>query len=304
MRIVSLLPSATEIAFALGLGDHVVAVSHECDYPPEARQRPAVTRSPLHDHRLPTAEIARRAQQQLAEAGTLYQLDLERLRALAPDLILTQELCAVCAASRAEVERAVRVLGTAPRVLSLEPNTLDDVLETIRVVGEATGQQARAEALVRELRARIERVRAATTDVPVRPRVVCLEWTDPPWVAGHWVPEMVTLAGGHDVLGVAGKPSVPIDPAAIPAAAPEVVVLMPCGFDLARTLAERDVVRRLPGWETLPAVQAGRVYAVDGSSYFNRPGPRLVDGLELLAHLLHPERVPPPPLVNAAAPLT
>jgi iron complex transport system substrate-binding protein len=303
VRIVSLLPSATEIAFALGLGEQVVAVSHECDFPPEARQRPAVTRSPLHGHHLSSAEIDRRTAEELRQGGTLYHLDVDRLAALAPDLILTQELCEVCAVAQPEVERAVRELGTAPRVLSLEPNTLGDALGTIEVVGATTGREAAAAALTAALQSRIERVRDAAATAPDRPRVFCMEWTDPPWVAGHWVPEMVALAGGEDVLGRPGAPSVRIDWERVVAAAPEVVVLMPCGYDLARTIADRPIVEALPGWATLPAVRSGRVFAVDGSSYFNRPGPRLVDGLELLAHLLHPERFAAPPLPAAVAPL-
>jgi iron complex transport system substrate-binding protein len=301
VRIVSLLPSATEIAFALGLGDQVVAVSHECDYPPEARQRPAVTRSPLHGHHLSSREIDRRTTEQLHEGGTLYFLDAEHLAALAPDLILTQELCHVCAVAQPEVERAVRVLGSAPRVLSLEPNTLADVLGTIEAVGAATGREAAAAALVGQLRARVAAVRAATATVATRPRVFCMEWTDPPWVAGHWIPEMVEIAGGTDVLGPPASPSVRVEWERVREAAPEVLVAMPCGYDLARTLAERPVLAALPGWDSLPAVQAGRAYAVDGSAYFNRPGPRLVDGLELLAHILHPERGASPDLPAALA---
>ncbi len=278
-------------------------MSHECDYPPAARQRPAITRSPLHGHDLTSAEIDRRTPRELREGGTLYYLDTDRLRDLAPDLILTQELCDVCAVAPQEVERAVRTLGTVPRVLSLEPNTLADVLQTIRIVGTATGREAEAEALVARLAERIARVRQAADGVADRPRVFCLEWTDPPWVAGHWVPEMVALAGGEDVLGTAGAPSRPFEWERVVAARPEVVVLMPCGYDLARTLADRPVVEALPGWAALPAVEAGRVYAVDGSSYFNRPGPRLVDGLELLGHLLHPDRFAAPALPAAAAPL-
>jgi iron complex transport system substrate-binding protein len=303
VRIVSLLPSATEIVFALGLGDELVAVSHECDYPPAARQRPAVTRSPLHGHDLTSAEIDRRTTEELRDGGTLYHLDSGLLRTLAPDLILTQELCDVCAVAQPEVERAVRELGTAPRVLSLEPNTLGDVLQTIQVVGAATGREAQAEGLMAALQGRVGGVRAATAELAPRPRVFCMEWTDPPWVAGHWVPEMVTLAGGDDVLGTPGTPSVRVEWERVVAAAPDVIVLMPCGYDLARTIAERAVLEALPGWATLPAVRARRVYAVDGSSYFNRPGPRLIDGLELLAHLLHPRHFEAPLLANAAAPL-
>jgi iron complex transport system substrate-binding protein len=304
VRIVSLLPSATEIVFALGLGDQVVAVSHECDYPPQARQRPAVTRSPLHGHDLSSGEIDRRTSQELRDGGTLYYLDNELLTRLEPDLILTQELCDVCAVAQPEVERAVRELGRAPRVLSLEPNTLGDVLHTIEVVGAATGREAAAAELVAALQVRIDRVREVTVDMAARSRVFCMEWTDPPWVAGHWVPEMVALAGGDDVLGQPGAASARVEWERVIASAPEVVVLMPCGYDLARTLRERPFLEALPDWETLPAVQAGQVYAVDGSAYFNRPGPRLVDGLELLAHLVHPERFGAPSLPAAAAPLT
>jgi iron complex transport system substrate-binding protein len=303
VRIVSLLPSATEIAFALGLGDQVVAVSHECDYPPAARQLPAVTRSPLHGHDLSSAEIDRRTTAEMRDGGTLYYIDSDLLRTLAPDLVLTQELCDVCAVAQPEVERAVRELGTEPRVLSLEPNTLADVLHTIEVVGAATDCQATASHMVAELQGRIDRVQGLTAGAARRPRVFCMEWTDPLWVAGHWVPEMVALAGGDDVLGAPGAPSVRVSWDAVLAAAPDVVVLMPCGYDLARTLRERPVVESQPGWTSLPAVRGGRIYAVDGSSYFNRPGPRLVDGLELLAHLLHPGRVPAPALPAAAAPL-
>jgi iron complex transport system substrate-binding protein len=255
----------------------------------------------LHGHDLSSAEIDRRTREELAASGTLYYLDSDRLRALAPDLVLTQELCDVCAVSQPEVERAVRELGTAPRVLSLEPNALSDVLRTIEVVGEATGRDGEAATLVAMLQARIDAVRAAAAGLGERPRVFCMEWTDPVWVAGHWVPEMVPLAGGQDVLGQAAAPSVRVDWAQVQAAAPEIIVLMPCGYDLARTLEDRGTVEALPGWTDLPAVQAGRVYAVDGSSYFNRPGPRLVDGLELLAHLVHPERFAAPALPAAFA---
>jgi iron complex transport system substrate-binding protein len=261
-----------------------------------------VTRSPIHGHALSSREIDRLTAEQLHTGGTLYYLDDQRLRALAPDLILTQELCEVCAVAEPEVRRAVRVLDAAPRVLSLEPNTLADVLATIGVVAEATDRVAAGTALVAALETRIARVREAAASLPGRPTVFGLEWTDPPWVGGHWVPEMVELAGGRPLLKAPGAPSVRVDWEAVRAADPEVVVLMPCGFDLARTLNEAPVVRAQPGWDALRAVRDGRVFAVDGSSYFNRPGPRLVDGLELLAHLLHPERFPAPRLPAAFAP--
>ncbi len=288
MRIVSLLPSATEIVFALGLGDSVVAVSHECDYPPAARDLPAITRSPLHGHDLSSAEIDRLTRQHLREDGTLYQLDTERLGALRPDLILTQELCDVCAVAQPHVEQAVRALGQAPRVLSLEPNTLADVLDTIRVVGAATGREARAAQLVGDLQFRIDRVRTVAAGIADRPTVFCMEWTDPPWVAGHWLPEMVALAGGLDPLGPAGQPSVRLPWQRVREAAPAVVVLMPCGFDLARTLAERATLEALPGWRKLPAVGDGRVYAV-ADDIFVVPGPRVVDAARAFLRFLHPE---------------
>lgn len=287
MRIVSLLPSATEVVFALGLGDDLVGVSHECDYPPEAATRPAVTRS-LLPKGLGQAEVDREVKRLLAEYGTIYELDRELLERLKPDLILTQRLCYVCAVGYEQVCAAVEALGTGANVISLEPEGLDDIFETILTVGRAAGREEAAHRVVGGLRARIEQVRARVAGLP-RPRVLALEWLDPPLAAGHWVPEMVELAGGEDVAGRPRRPAVRLDWAQVAEADPDVVILMPCGYDLAGTL---DVARTLvtaPWWAGLRAVREGRVYAVDGSAYFNRPGPRVVAGVEILAEIFHPE---------------
>lgn len=293
MRIVSLLPSTTEIAFALGLGDSLVAVTHECDYPPEVRRLPVITSSALDHSAASSEEIDAAVRGQLRDSLSIYHLDAALLAELRPDLILTQALCEVCAVSFGLVERAVAEAGGQPAILSLEPTTLDGVLGTILAVGNATGRRERALALVAELRARVERVRAAAAALPARPRVACLEWFDPPFGPGHWLPELVAIAGGRPGLGRPGEPSRRIQWGEVIAFAPEVIVLTPCGFDLARAVSEAAaILPHRPGWSALPAVRAGRVYAVDGSSYFSRPGPRIVDSLELLAGLLHPDHFP------------
>jgi iron complex transport system substrate-binding protein len=292
MRICSLLPSATEIAFALGLGDDVVAVTHECDYPPEARRRRVVVKSAV-DGAESSAEIDRAVRQRVQAGRGIYALDLDGFQAVEPDFIITQDLCEVCALDLNEVARAAETLPHKPKIVSLAPATLDDVLDDIARVGAAAGKDSAAAALVAELRARIERVRASASRSDRRPRVACVEWTDPIYPAGHWVPEMVELAGGADGLGRKGAPAKAVAWETLLAYAPEVVVLMPCGFGLARAAAEAPRLKRLDGWGDLPAVKAGRVFAVDGSAYFNRPGPRLVDGVEILAAILHPEIFPP-----------
>lgn len=293
MRIVSLLPSTTEIAFALGLGEAVVAVTHECDYPPEARGRPVITGSALDHAEASSEEIDAAVRSQLRDDLSIYHLDHDMLRELAPDLILTQALCEVCAVSFGDVERAVAASGGAPQVLSLEPTSLDGILGSILAVGNATGARARAEELVAELRARVEAVGARAASAPYRPRVACLEWFDPLYGPGHWLPELVELAGGRPGLGTAGEVSRRVSWGDVIAFAPEVIVLTPCGFDLSRAVAEAEaILPRRTGWSALPAVRNGRVYAVDGNAYFSRPGPRIVDSLELLARLIHPELFP------------
>jgi iron complex transport system substrate-binding protein len=290
MRIVSLLPSTTEIAFALGLGDQVVAVTHECDYPPAARALPVITGSALDHGGAGSAEIDASVRAQLGDGLSIYTLDQELLDRLRPDLILTQALCEVCAVSFGAVEQAVAALGGGPQILSLEPTTLDGIFGTVLAVGNATGRREAAQALVADLRTRTEAVRARAAQVALRPRVACLEWFDPPFGPGHWLPELVEIAGGRAGLGVAGEPSRRISWGDMIAFAPEVIVLTPCGFDLDRTVSEaREILPHRMGWSALPAVRSGRVYAVDGNSYFSRPGPRIVDSLELLARLIHPD---------------
>ncbi len=291
MRIVSLLPSATEIVCALGLGDRLVGVSHDCDWPPDVRTLPALSQAVVTADR-PSAEIDATIRRAVHTGTSVYHLDAAQLAALAPDLILTQELCRVCAPSFTEVRRAARVLAGTPSVVSLEPRGLDDILETILDVGRHTGAHTAAAALVGALRARIARVRRLPPPAP-QPRVLCLEWIEPLFVAGHWVPEMVEAAGGIDVLGRPRQESFVVDWAQALDAAPDVVVLMPCGFDIARTRKELHLLTDRPGWETLPAVRAGRVYLTDASAYFNRPGPRIARGVEILADLL---RAPGGPL--------
>jgi iron complex transport system substrate-binding protein len=291
-RICSLLPSATEIVFALGLGDRLVGVTHECDHPPEAARLPAVTASTLGHGARDGREIHRHIAGALHAGSSIYTLDQAQLARLDPDLILTQELCDVCAVSYRQVERAVHWLEGRRTVLSLEPTTLAGILESVRQVGETAGVADRALALADDLRARLDALAAATAATTARPRVLALEWLDPPMVAGHWVPEMVRSAGGLDVLGAEGRPSARVEWAAIAAAAPDVVVLMPCGFDLGRTIEEHGRTAWPAEWSGLPAVRAGQVYAVDGSAYFNRPGPRIVTGVRILAEILHPGTVP------------
>ncbi len=294
MRICSLLPSATEIVYALGLGDQLVAVTHECDEPPAAREKPRITRSAIDPATLTSAQIDALVTQHLHDHRGIYQIDRALLERLDPDLILTQELCDVCAVSYQEVQRAVRALYGERQILSLEPVSLDGILDAILAVGRATGTEARAVELVNGLRERIERVRARTATVGRRPRVVCLEWLDPPFVGGHWVPEMVAAAGGIDALGRAGEPSRRLSWDEVLAAAPEVAVLMPCGFGAERTVQEYKGAAIPAGWWQTPAVRAGQVWAVDANAFFSRPGPRVVDGLELLAAILHPDRFPGP----------
>ncbi len=288
MRICTLLPSATEIAFALGLGDSVVAVSHECDYPPEARQKPVVVRGRIDSANSTSREIDDLVQQQLSVGESLYSLDLELLRRLNPDLIVTQGLCDVCAVGHDDVMAAAAALRPPARVVSLSPGSLDEVLRDITRVGNATGTSERADALVGTLRERVGRVAARVPQDGPKPRVACLEWLDPLYSAGHWVPEMVELAGGTDALATKHEPSARISMETLMETAPDVMVLMPCGFDERRTLREWEPLSDLPEWRAIPAVANGQVFAVDGSKFFNRPGPRLVDGLEILARLIHP----------------
>jgi iron complex transport system substrate-binding protein len=290
MRIVSLLPSTTEIVFALGLGDRLAAVTHECDYPDQARGLPVITSSALDHEDSSSVEIDAQVRSQLRDGLSIYHLDHQLLASLQPDLILTQALCEVCAVSFGHVEAAVRDLPAEPPVLSLEPTRLDEIFGTILAIGNATNTRERALALVAELRGRVERVRERAAQASYRPRVALFEWCDPLYGPGHWMPELVEIVGGRQVFGEAGKPSRRVAWDSVIAFAPEVIVLAPCGFGLERAVLEAEaLLPERPGWEALPAVRNGRVYAVDGNALFSRPGPRIVDSLELLASFVHPE---------------
>jgi len=288
MRIVSLLPSATEIVAILGLQDELVGVTHECDYPPGVERLPKVTRT-LIPGDAPSAEIDRLVRERLRSARALYTLDVPVLEELRPDLIVTQALCDVCAVAEEEVRAAACGLPGNPRVLNLEPMSLFQVLDSIREVGTAAGIDRRAESVLDDLTARIQAVSARTARLVRRPRVAFLEWLDPPFSSGHWTPELVRLAGGIDVVGREGEPSRTLGWAEIVDRQPEVVFIACCGFSVERTLVDLPLLRSVEGWEDLPAVRSGRVYVTSGSHYFSRPGPRLVDSLEILANALHPE---------------
>jgi iron complex transport system substrate-binding protein len=287
MRIASLVPSATEMLFALGLGESVVGVTHECDYPAATSALPHLTATVLPDG-LSAGEIDAAVKGVVGEGKALYSLDEERLTELAPDLIVTQAICDVCAVSFEDVvEVAVRLPGP-PRVLQQDPSSLGEVLEDVTRLGAAAGIEARAGELRGRLEARLDAVRAAVAGAPA-PRVVALEWLDPPFVGGHWIPEMVALAGGVDVAGRAGAKSPEVGWEALAALAPDLVVVMPCGMYAEESRAQAEEHR-----ERIEALGAGRLFAVDAASTYSRPGPRLVDGTELLAHLLHPDRMQPP----------
>ena len=292
MRIASLVPSATELLHALGLGDSVVAVTHECDFPERVARLPRLTRSVIPDG-LSAHEIDAAVRERTGRGEPLYELDEGVLEALAPDLVVTQALCAVCAVSFDDVRAAAARLPSCPAVVSLDPISLDDVLGDCERLGAEAGVGERGAALARQGRARIEAVRAAVAGARV-PRVIALEWLDPPFVGGHWVPEMIALAGGFDALGAPGARSATVSWRELERARPDVVIAMPCGYDAARAAAEARAYR-----ERVERLGARRVLAVDAAAYFSRPGPRLVDGVELLAHLLHPDRVPAPASARA-----
>jgi iron complex transport system substrate-binding protein len=287
MRIASLVPSATELLFALDLGDSVVAVTHECDYPPGVEQLPHLTRSVIPEG-LPPAEVDAAVRERTGRGEALYELDEETLGELDVDLIVTQAVCEVCAVSFEDVRAIAERLPTNPPVISLDPGTLGEVLADVPRLAEAAGAEAAGERLAEEAAARIEAVERAVEGVP-RPRVAALEWLDPLYIGGHWVPQMIELAGGEDVLGLPGERSRTADWAEVEAAAPEVVLAMPCGY-----YAEQAAAETVRHGERLAALGA-RVVAVDAAAYFSRPGPRLVDGIELLGHLLHPDLVAAPP---------
>lgn len=284
MRIVSLVPSATEMLFALGAGDEVVAVTHECDWPQEARELPRVTRDVLPPG-LDAAEIDRAIKALTGEGRAIYELDEARLHALQPDLIVTQALCAVCAVSYEDVQAVAERLDPKPDVVSLDPRTLGEVLGDVRTLAQKTGTRDAGVDLVQDAAGRIDRVKLAVRGAQ-RPRVAALEWLDPVYVAGHWTPQLIDLAGGEDLLGQPGEHSEQRSWQEVAATQPEVVVVMPCGYDAERALEEAYKYA-----DELAELGAGRVVAVDAAGLFSRPGPRLVEGLETLAHILHPDRV-------------
>ncbi len=293
MRICSLLPSATDIVFALGLGDHLVAITHECEVPAGASPVPVITKSTVAKARRNSRDIHNHVTAALHSGSSLYALDQDVLEHLDPELILTQELCEVCAISYKEVSAAVHRLEVRlpaqRRVLSLEPHRLGDILTIIEQVGQAAGVPERAQRLVHELQCQLDQVIAATRHVAVRPRVYAMEWLDPPYTAGHWVPEMIRLAGGDDALATEGGPSVELSWEQIAQYDPEVLILMPCSFSLERTVEEWQTLERPTSWSRLRAVQSGHVYAVDGAAYFSRSGPRTFEGLNILGEILHPD---------------
>jgi iron complex transport system substrate-binding protein len=293
MRIASLVPSSTEMLFALGLGGSVVAVTHECDYPPEARGIPHLTTTVLPPDVAP-GEIDATVKAIVGEGRALYELDEERLAELGPDLIVTQAVCDVCAVSYEDVLRVAARLPSEPYVLQQDPSTLGEVLEDVTRLGEATGMQPEARELRAELEGRLATVRAAVAGSSP-PRVIALEWLDPPFVGGHWVPEMISIAGGEDIAGPPGLRSPEVSWGELSGLNPDVVIAMPCGWGVEEARAQA-----LEHWDRIAELGARTVFAVDAAATFSRPGPRLVDGVELLGHLLHPDLVDLPGTVGFA----
>ncbi len=296
LRIVSFLPSATEIACALGLEDSLLGITHECDYPPHVRSKPVVVRNVLPIEQMTQSEIDRAVAERMRAGLSLYQIDEKLLHELAPDLILTQDLCQVCAPSGNEVSQVLKSLPKTPQILWMTPRSVSEIFQNVRDLGAATGRIDEANRLVDDCRARLDALSARTSTAVSRPRVFCMEWLDPVFASGHWVPELVQAAGGLDEVASAGAESVRVSWDDIAAFAPEVLVIMPCGFNLQQTMKQIWSVfgaygsrANNPHFFDLPAVRNGRVYAVDANSYFARPGPRVVEGAELLAHLIHPE---------------
>jgi len=287
MRIASLVPSATEMLFALGLGENIVAVTHECDYPPAARSLPQLTRTVLSDV-LGSGEIDAAVKAIVGEGRALYALDHELLTELAPDLIVTQSLCEVCAVSYEEVVELAARLPSRPRVTQQDPSTLGEMLEDVIRLGEATKAEEQAHELRGELEGRLAATGATVAGAPL-PRVIALEWLDPPYVGGHWIPEMISIAGGEDVAGPPGLRSPEVGWGELSGLNPDVVIAMPCGW-----YVEDSRSQALEQWRRIEALGAAHVFAVDAASTFSRPGPRLIDGVELLAHLLHPDLIDPP----------
>ena len=289
MKIVSLLPSATEIVCSLGLDDSLVGITHECDFPANISDRPAVTASRISHETMSSLEIDHAVRSQLDGHGSIYDLDNDLLHRLQPDLILTQELCDVCAVSYKTVLKAAKIYVADAQVVSLEPNTLGDIFDNIITVGELTGTTEKAEHTVAAFQKRIDDVRSKTSSLKDRPSVFMLEWLEPPFAPGHWVPEQVEAAGGICLLGEAGLPSVTTTFDAICDAQPDIIVMIPCGYYIHDTLRQLDQTQFPSKWRGIPAIRNGNVWATDATSYFSRPGPRVVEGVEILAKIFHPD---------------
>jgi iron complex transport system substrate-binding protein len=291
-RIVSLLPAGTEIAAALGLMDQVVGVSHECDFPEEANERPRVTRCVVHGAQLTSRQVDERVRRALRENGTIYTIDEPLLQTLQPDVILTQKLCDVCAVGYGTVSKLAQTLPGPPRVVNLEPASLADIFDDIGRVADVCDVRERAERLIQNLSGRVENVRKRTSNITYRPRCFLMEWVDPPFCSGHWGPELVEIAGGYDPLGRKHQPSAQIDWHRVLNAHPEIILLALCGYDVARARRDYELLRQFFGFDSIPAARSGEIYVVNASAYFSRPGPRIVDSLEILAGILHPMEFP------------
>ncbi|HEY1661920.1 MAG TPA: cobalamin-binding protein [Verrucomicrobiae bacterium] len=289
LRLISFLPAATEMVFALGLGDQLVGVSHECDFPPAAKTKPVVVRPAMALESMSLREIDVAVAARIGSGQALYQVDERLLEELAPTHILTQALCQVCAPSGNEITQALAALPLKPEILWLTPHRIAEIFDNLRELGAATDRVAQAQAVCTAAEARLKRTAELTRKVSHRPRVLCLEWIDPYYCCGHWVPEMVDLAGGEDALGRKGVDSVRISWKDIEEWSPEILIVSPCGFGMKDAARQASVLLQQDGWSNLPAVRNCRVFAMDANAYFARPGPRVVDGVELLAHLIHPE---------------
>ena len=301
MHICLFLPSATETVYLLGRGDSLLGVSHECDFPPEARAKPAVVRSRFDSAAMSSREIDDAVRDLMQRGENIYEIDEAALAAARPDLLITQRLCEVCAVPFEDVERAAARLNPPPEVLSLDPHSLDDVIDDILRVGRAIGASSQAHHAAFGLRARADAVRRTAARVPAAPTVACIEWLDPVIVAGHWIPEMVDAAGARDIFAEPGAPSRRIELDALIEADPDILVLMPCGMDADRAAAESRALPNAADWRRMSAFAAGRVFAVDSGALFSRSGPRLVDGLETLARIIHPDLFPDAPAAQSAA---
>jgi iron complex transport system substrate-binding protein len=288
IRIVSLLPAATEIAAALGLMDQIVGVSHECDFPEEANARPRVTHCPVHNAGLTSGEVDQWVRSALRNNRTIYTIDEPLLRELRPNVILTQKLCDVCAVGYGTVARLAKALPGPPRLVNLEPTSLSDIFGDIRRVAEVCDVPERARGVIAKLSERIEAVRLHANRLLHRPRCFLMEWVEPPFCSGHWGPELVEIAGGHDSLGRKRQPSAQVDWREVLDARPETIVLALCGYDIDRARRDYELLRSFPDFDLLPAARGGEIYLVNASAYFARPGPRIVDSLEILAGILHP----------------